>query len=48
MSAVLPEPTGYPQAEGVAARCRFGELTYTSFDDGSGSGGGWQVKSTGR
>ncbi|KXF52785.1 hypothetical protein AXA44_09425 [Rhodococcus sp. SC4] len=46
MSAVLPEPTGYPQAEGIASRSRFGELTYTSFDDGSGSGGGWQVKST--
>ncbi|MFC0447518.1 hypothetical protein CJ179_34460 [Rhodococcus sp. ACS1] len=44
MSSVLPEPTEYPQV--VAPGSRFGELTYTSFDDGSGSGGGWQVKST--
>ncbi|MFE7423667.1 hypothetical protein [Rhodococcus sp. NPDC057529] len=43
MSSVLPDPIGYPDS--VAARSRFGELTYTSFDDGSGSGGGWQVKS---
>ena len=24
---------------------RYGQLLYTSFDDGSGVGGGWQVKS---
>lgn len=44
MSQVLPEPTGL--SEGVTGQGRFAELTYTSFDDGSGSGGGWQVKST--
>lgn len=27
-----------------ADRGRFGHLIYTSFDDGSGTGGGWQVK----
>lgn len=27
-------------------RPRFGHLIYTSFDDGSGSGGGWQIKDT--
>ncbi|PZU02167.1 MAG: hypothetical protein DI630_09305 [Gordonia sp. (in: high G+C Gram-positive bacteria)] len=28
----------------VRAAGRYGQLIYTSFDDGSGSGGGWQVK----
>jgi hypothetical protein len=28
------------------APARFGQLTYSSFDDGTGIGGGWQVKET--
>ncbi|WP_396909623.1 hypothetical protein [Mycolicibacterium sp.] len=43
--------TGYPPAAGASApisvgtsRAHYGQLLYTSFDDPSGVGGGWQVK----
>lgn len=39
-------PAGFGEDDNVITRGgdRFGQLIYTSYDDGSGSGGGWQVK----
>ena len=40
-----PSPQGFSDSTtiGISAP-RYAQLIYTSFDDGSGSGGGWQVK----
>ncbi|NMN95065.1 hypothetical protein [Antrihabitans stalactiti] len=42
--AAVPQSVPSQQSVGGAAINRFGQLTYSSFDDGSGVGGGWQVK----
>lgn len=42
MIADLPSERSRPAGTTLASR--YGQLLYTSWDDGSGSGGGWQIK----